>query len=252
MHKLIACIAFLAPWMLSAQQTEGIVHFTETVKVNIQLPPDAPEEMKKMVPPSRSAQQILLFSDKACLYRDAKEGENQDLNLSSGGEGSDGPNIQIKVARPENKLYRDLEKNAVVESREFMGRFFLIKDAPKVYKWKITPEQKDLLGYRCQKAVLQDSVRKVEAWFTPQIPVSIGPANYGELPGMILELNLENGQTTLIADKVEFKSLDKKDLEKPTKGKECTRAEYDKIVADKMKEMNAEGGPGGMRVIIRN
>lgn len=252
MHKLFALFAFLAPWLLQAQNTEGQIFYTETVQVRIQLPPDAPEEMKKMVPPSRSAQQVLLFNEKACLYRDVSESEKGDINLNSGGEDG-GANIQIKMTRPENRLYRDIENNAAVESREFMGRFFLIKDAPKASKWKITTDQKEILGYRCQKAILQDTSRKMEAWFTPQIPLSLGPAGYFDLPGLIMELNIENGQTTIVANKVEFKALDKKAIEKPSKGKECTRAEYDKIVADKMKEMNAEGtGGGGMRVIIRH
>ena len=251
MHKLFTLFAFLAPWLLQAQSKEGQIQYTETVQVRIQLPPDAPEDMKKMIPPSRSAQQVLLFNEQACLYREASESEKEDMHFT--GEAPGGGNFQIKMARPENKLYRDLENNVAVESREFMGRFFLIKDAPKVNKWKITPEQKDILGYHCQKAVLQDTSRKLEAWFTPQIPLSLGPAGYADLPGLIMEINIDNGQTTLVANKVEFKTLDKKEIEKPTKGKDCTRAEYDKIVAEKMKEMNAEGGGGGgMRVIIRN
>lgn len=249
MQKFIFFLLLLAPWVLAAQNTEGQISFTETVQLRIELPPDASEEMKKMLPSSRSSQQVLFFDEKACLYRDASEADADATEINGQAGGGE---VRIKMMRPENRLYRDLESDAVVESREFMGRFFLIKDAPKAHKWKIGSEQKEILGYRCQKAVLQDTSRKVTAWFTPQIPVSLGPAGYAELPGMILELNIGDGQTVVAASKVEFKKLDKKDIEKPTKGKECTRAEYEKIVEEKRKEMQAEGGGGGMRVIIRN
>ena len=79
-------------------------------------------------------------------------------------------------------------------------------------KWKVSAEQKQIAGYLCQKAVLQDTARQVEVWFTPQIPVGIGPGEFADLPGMILELSMNNGDRTVVADKVDLKTLDKKGL----------------------------------------
>ncbi len=248
MYKIIALL-FL-PFLAVAQNKEGQIVYTETVKMNIQLPDDAPEEMKKMIPPSQSHLQILLFNEQACIYRDLNEGEEDDINLNhNDGEGGE---IQIKMVRPKNTLYRDLDNDKVVESREFMGRNFLIKDDMENFKWKLSPEQKNILGYPCQKAVLQDTSRTVVAWFTTSIPVTTGPSAFGNLPGLILELDIDNGARTYTATKADLKKLDAKSIEIPAKGKVCTRAEFQKIVDEKMKEMNAEGGPGGMRVIIRN
>lgn len=248
-HLLLAL--FLLPALLFAQNKEGQVIYKETIKINIELPDDAPEEMKKMVPPSQEHLQTLLFNEREILYRDVNEDEQSGLDINhDDGEGSQ---IQIKMVRPQNRLYRDLENDKVIESRDFMGRSFLIKDEPQSFKWKLTGEKKKILDYECQKAILQDTVKKVFVWFTPQIPVSAGPATYSDLPGMILELDMDNGTRTYVATKVELKSLEKGVIEQPTKGKTCTRAEYDKIVAEKMKEMGAEnGGGGGMKVIIRN
>ena len=252
MYKILALL--LLPAIVFAQNKEGQVVYTETIKMNIQLPDDAPEEMKKMVPPSQSHQQILFFNDKACLYRDAKEGEEDDLELNH--DDGEGAHIQIKMMRPQNRLYRDLENDKVVESREFMGRNFLIKDDVENFKWKLTGEQKKILTYNCQKAVLQDTTRKVFAWFTSEIPVQAGPVSYGNLPGLILELDIDNGTRTYVAGKVEYKTLEKNAIEVPDKGKTCTRAEYQKIVDEKMKEMREsgmmQGGPGGRQIIIRN
>ena len=58
------------------------------------------------------------------------------------------------------------------------------------------------------------------------------------------------------ATQIEFKTLPKDALVKPSKGKEMTAEEFKKIEAEKMKEMGMEtgggGAPGTMRMIIRN
>lgn len=240
----------LLPLASFAQKTEGQILFNETVKIEIELPDDAPEDMKKMLPPEQTNQQVLFFNEHATLYRDLSEKDQKGLDIEhNDGEGGQ---VRIKMMRPQNVLYRDLDNDKVVESREFMGRNFLIKDDVKSQKWKLTGEKKKILDYNCQKAILVDSTKNVVAWFTTDIPVPAGPETYNGLPGMILELDMDKGKRTYVATKAEFKSPEKDAIKAPAKGKECTRAEYDAIVAEKMKEMNAEnGGGGGMKIIIK-
>jgi hypothetical protein len=66
---------------------------------------------------------------------------------------------------------------------------------------------------------------------------------------MILELDIDNGTRTTTLQKADFTAPAA--IEVPTKGKECTRAEYEKIVAEKKKELEAETGGTGARIIIR-
>jgi len=54
--------------------------------------------------------------------------------------------------------------------------------------WKITNENKNLLGYNCQKAITAYGGREWTAWFTPDIPVPEGPWLFKGLPGLILEV----------------------------------------------------------------
>ena len=98
-----------------------------------------------------------------------------------------------------------------------------------------------------------DDERKVEVWFTPEIPVSSGPGEYGQLPGMILEIDLNEGDRTITATAVEAGDVAKDVLKEPKKGKEVTSEEYREIVREKMKEMRAERGAqgGGHMMIIR-
>ncbi len=85
----------------------------------------------------------------------------------------------------------------------------------------------------------------VTAWFTPQIPVKNGPGEYGGLPGLILELNID--RQTILCSKIVVNPTDGIDIKKPSKGKEVTREEYNKIVKEKTEEMreNFRGGGGG-------
>lgn len=256
MKKLPILLILFLPCLGFTQATEGVVTYTETIKMKIEVPEGMDEaEFRKMVPSEQKVSKILTFNAKECVYTDAPEqapGGKDAVFESTDGDGGE-VRMDFKMMRPENHQYRDLEAGQRIESTEFFGRFFLITEEPKRMKWKVSAEQKQVAGYLCQKAVLQDTSRQVEAWFTSQIPVGMGPGEFADLPGMILELSMANGDRTVVADKVELKALDAKAIEKPAKGKKVTRQEFTKIRDEKMKEMGATpGGGGAMKVIIRN
>lgn len=86
----------------------------------------------------------------------------------------------------------------------------------------------------------------VTAWFTPQIPVSNGPAEYGGLPGLILEMNVY--RTTLLCSKIVLNPKDFEPIKAPSKGEMVSRLEYNAIVKEKMGEMRERfRGRGGRR-----
>jgi GLPGLI family protein len=255
MKKFLFFLLF-TPFLSMAQNTEGTVTYTETIKMKIDVPEGMDEaEFRKMIPAEQKAAKLLVFKAGECLYTDAPDqpAGGSDVTFNSSDEDGGEVRMDFKIQRPDNKQYRDIENGNRIESTEFFGRYFLIKEEPKRMKWKVTAEQKQIAGYPCQKAILQDTSRKVEAWFTAQIPVSVGPGEFADLPGLILELSMAGGDRTVVADKVELKAVDAKLIEKPSKGKTVTREEFNKIRDDKMKEMGAEPGGGGtMKVIIRN
>ena len=91
---------------------------------------------------------------------------------------------------------------------------------------------------------------EVTAWYTMQIPVSQGPAEYWGLPGLILEVNA--GKTTILCSKIVMNPTEKNEIKKPSKGKEVTKQEYNDIIKKKMEEMremyggrNRRGQRGG-------
>ena len=87
---------------------------------------------------------------------------------------------------------------------------------------------------------------EVTVWFTPQIPVGNGPGEYAGLPGLILEMTMH--RTTLLCSKIVLNPKEAEKIEAPTKGEEVTRAEYNKIIKQKMDEMRENfRGRGGRR-----
>ena len=224
--------------------TSGTVNYQQVVKLDIKLAGDA-SQFANMLPKERKSNKILYFTPKATLYENGKSSEDENVSMQSG----DG-NVMIRMQEPENKIFTDLEKKRQIEQREFMTRVFLIEGEIE-QQWKLTGNQKMILDFPCQEAVMEKDSSKIIAWFTPVIPVSAGPANYGGLPGLILSVEKDNGNSILTATSVNFSSLIKEKIEKPGKGKKVTRNEYDQIVAEKTKEMGAEGANGGTQMIIR-
>ena len=76
---------------------------------------------------------------------------------------------------------------------------------------------------------------EIVAWYSPQIPVSQGPADFWGLPGLILEINAD--KTTILCSKIVMNPGEKEKIVAPNKGKVVTKSEYNDIVKKKMEEM---------------
>jgi GLPGLI family protein len=237
-------VAFLSSTLIANAQTSGTVKYEEHAKLHFNIQGDAPAPAN--LPTERTSQAVLHFTPDASLY-EAVKGQNAPDMVN---EEDDGDHVQIKMVAPDNKTYCDLKNNKRIDQRDFMQRKFLIENDLKAADWKITGNQKIILNYPCQEATRQDGDRKITAWFTSAIPVSSGPSSYGGLPGLVLEVSINDGDQTITATSVTFENIDASVLVKPKEGKKVSQGEYDKIVADKMKEMGVENG-GGNNVIIR-
>lgn len=252
MKKIIFALFFTFLGTLYAQDvSSGVVEYETTVqfKLNIQTDDGPPPPVMDQMPIQRSFKHLLYFTPKQSYYLNGED-DGQPTEISSN---QGGAVFNLKMPIPEVKIYRNLETGEATESRDFLGKYFLIKGTPKGQNWKMTKDIKTINNYVCQKAVyVQDSLNTIEAWFSPQIPVSVGPETYAGLPGLILEMNFNDGRRIIKASKITLKPLANGDIIIPQKGKEVTYEEFEKIKEEKMKEMGARKGPGGeMRVIIR-
>lgn len=202
---------------------------------------------------------ILNFSKEASFYK-----EEAKLDAISGATDSWGKNFT-----PGNQ-YKNVKNNSLVQSQEFYGKYFLVKDELQTIKWNMGTETKQIGNYMCFKATatiptaeltwydfswsdLRDNsyantsdtdeeteipeipTTEVEAWYTPQIPVSHGPGEYWGLPGLILEVSA--GNTTMLCSKIILNPETKLKIEAPEKGKEINKKDYRETIQTKMIEM---------------
>lgn len=244
----------LLPLLSQAQHTEGKILYEEKMNMHIDLKSDGEndemmEQLKAMMPEHRISKKMLTFVESASLYTNFDDGEVPEEMTLEG----EGMQFKMKFEEPEDILYKNLDERTMVRQQEFFTRKFLIKDKSDEKKWKLTGESKEILGYMCQQATSGDTTDKVIAWFTPEIPVSGGPASYGQLPGMILEVEANEGKMLITASSITLEAVDKKIIAEPKKGKVVTKEEFKKLQEEKMKEMEMEmGGSGGARIIIQN
>jgi GLPGLI family protein len=97
-----------------------------------------------------------------------------------------------------------------------------------------------------------DDTSAIVAWFAPGIPVSAGPSEFqGQLPGLILEMDIKDGTQTFKAVSISEKA-DLSEIKEPSGKKHYTAAEFSKEREKMMKEMEQNNGGGNRRVIRMN
>jgi GLPGLI family protein len=242
MRKTITSIIFIIISTVCVAQSSGIITYKEVINTKPDMAKAEEQgwaQWAEMMPESMSFKKQLVYNDSISMYINVKE-EEEDPN-----ETNMMKRMMRRYSNSDNQTYRNSSNGTFVEHEDFMGKSFIIKGKPETIKWKMTGEMKVIMNYPCLKATYQDSTETLEAWFTTEIPVSIGPEKYGDLPGMILELTSKKRKKTLTAINIEFKTVDEAELKEPKEGKVVTREEYHKIVRQKMKEMReSRGGVG--------
>lgn len=204
-------------------------------------------DLSKYLPESTSFMKDLHFKGTEAIYVDNKNAEAPEATEIESDDGS------FKMVMKfdddiEDITYTDFKKKKLMEQTGFMGKQFLITgELPKI-KWKISNEKVKFLEYECMKATATIDSNEVVAWFTSQVPMQIGPREYGMLPGAVLMVSVNDGKTEIMATEVKLGTPDFK-IEAPSKGKKVTKEEYEKIVEEKTKELRQQSG--GNQIIIR-
>lgn len=266
--NLIACCAVLLTVLVQAQQKQGTVMYERVSQMQISFGGNMPAGMESQIPKSRKDNFELSFGNNKSLWKAAEEETNETTDIS-GGEGG-GVQIRMVMAGSNDVLFNNFETGKRVEKREVMDKSFIIDDSIKSLKWKMTGETKTILNLPCMKATasnirtrtmtnmdngklerkeITDTVAIV-AWFTTSIPVSAGPAEYqGQLPGLILEMDIKDGtqvfKATGISEKVDIAAI-----KEPTGKKRYTQDEFKKEREKMMAEMERNNGGGNRQIRI--
>ncbi|AEI48831.1 GLPGLI family protein [Runella slithyformis] len=213
---------------LQAQQTEGIVTYEYKyywTKVNSRLTFLSKEEKDRMKltwgneEDGPGTKMKLTFNDKQSIY----------TYFSDQGQSDDG---QYSWRQSDYLIYRNFEQNKLIENHEMLGKTYLLEDSLMTYNWRIQNQIKDIAGYVCMKAETFDAIKnqKITAWFAQDIPVGAGPERHFGLPGLILELDINDGDVVVTAQKVELKNVDKGLILPKMKGKKIKNTDYDQLL----------------------
>ncbi|MES2627979.1 MAG: GLPGLI family protein [Bacteroidota bacterium] len=230
-----------------AQTQSGKVTYEEIITFKIDLEGEA-AQFASMMPKEQKGTKVLHFNQDASIFMSPQKTEDEEISRTT----ENGSHFKFKIGRADEKAYCDLKKNKKLEQKDFMSRKFLVESDIQTSNWKLTGKQKTILGYPCQEAVKEDSTKKTTVWFTPAIPVSVGPAGSEGLPGLVLAMEANNGEYVLNATSVEAGKEDVALLVKPSEGKKMSREAYTKMVEEKTEEMRKEyGGSGNGNVIIK-
>ncbi len=137
------------------------------------------------------------------------------------------------------EIHKYFETKTEKDILEIFGKVHIIEDSLPNLGWKIKNDLKEVAGHLCMNASREDTVKlqKIDAWFALDIPIPAGPERNFGLPGMILELDVNDGAMLIEAQSVTPAIL-KKELEIPAKlkAKKITEGAYFDIINKHMKE----------------
>lgn len=129
--------------------------------------------------------------------------------------------------------------NTMNDVIQMLGKTYIIEDTLHAPDWKILNDLKEVAGHICMKASWEDTVKqqKVIAWFAMDIPNGGGPERFYGLPGLILEVDVNDGGMLISADKIDLKKLNTElDLPKKLKGKKISEADYTALLQKHFKQ----------------
>ena len=247
--------------LLAAQQ--GTITYTQVVRRDLRLPPGFADRMREPPPPQTSTL-LLHFSPAGSLMtrvanapREREGGPRfRGGDRAFDGPGRDrrgggrfgfgfGPGTTPDAASVLQAAYVIYGEGEMVEGRRFLNRTFRVTRERPAYPWRVGVEQAEHLGYTVMRATAEHDSTTIEAWFTPQIPIPGGPASYGGLPGMILVLSLNDGQTQYQATEVALQELEAGLIGPPEEGDEVSYEEFEQLVKERIEEMTRSRRPPG-------
>ena len=276
MNKILQILIFTFTISVSSQDFQGQAFYKTQTSMDFgswgdRMSAEQKKAMKDRMKPFLEPVYILTFDKTKSIYQ-----QEETLDAPGSGGGRGWGKMWASAGGP---VYKDIATQKSLQSTEFMGKKFLISNDQNKIKWVMEKEQKMIGNYLCFKATAQvskpktmtsvwrkaekenDSIKDsanyeaqeeysmVTAWYTPQIPVSHGPAEFGGLPGLILELTTD--RTVMLCTRVVMNPEKRIQISEPTKGEFVSRTEFENIVEVKTKEMRDMWRGGGRSKSIR-
>ncbi|MFV0138843.1 GLPGLI family protein [Empedobacter falsenii] len=245
--SLLATIAFAQKLEVKYQEIvkvnpeefKGTVKFSSNGKES-QIPNDVYDNMIKNMQEPKDF--TLVINDNESTYKKVEKISNN--------QGNNGFSVSMSMSGGGNGLYKNLLTKEFAKSVNLMDKPYLIKDKLTEYKWQLSRETKKIIGFDVKKATaIIDSTTTVTAWYAPSIAIKDGPAMYNGLPGLILELDINNtkrkGVESHTIRSIEVKEVPNlKPFDQPKEKNVISEKEFEtmsKKQMERFKKMRSEG-----------
>lgn len=279
MKKNILNIAALLLLSATAISQQGKIVYERTVQLQIQFAMNSnggggalsDDAVMNMMPKSISNKFELQFANFQSIWKEVDEPNNEPENMNFGG-GHGNAVVSVRAFGGGDEFsFCDLNNARKVDQKELGTKKVVVEDSLRSLKWKLSEETKTILGKVCRKATAEkvatrmmmtmnngkmerqekSDTNQIIAWFTLEVPVPAGPAEYqGQLPGLILEMDINKGKTVYKA--IEFSDkVDVANIKEPKTGKRMTAPEFEAERQKMMDEMMKNNGGVRAGTVIR-
>lgn len=193
-------------------------------------------------------------------------------NMDEGNDNVESPGgMRMMRFGADELIYTNLETGIAVSKQELASKNYIVTDTVLKLAWKLSDESKEILGMKARKATatrigsrmmmtmdngemkrtqVPDTV-SISAWFSTEVPVAAGPEFSGQLPGLILELEMNKGRVVYKAVEIAPK-VNVAGIKEPKGGKAITATEF-AVERNKMfEEMRRNAPPGRSMRIVTN
>ena len=135
--------------------------------------------------------------------------------------------------------YPNMQKLLVKDN--LLMNSYLVENPLPAIDWKISSDTATFVGLHCQKATCHFKGRDYIAWFSPDLPVRVGPWKLNGLPGVIVDARDVKNEVIFQFDGIE------KVAYKPTKfiGGDTAPKDLDPILRDLNYDPNIIAPPAG-------
>ncbi len=140
-------------------------------------------------------------------------------------------NLLVNGKLGNSKYYVNKKEKLILREYNEGGNFLLSTKFDEL-KWKLTKEKKMIGEYLCFKAVTTKKIFRgtrvntipIEAWYCPTIPISFGPFEFCNLPGLVLELKERYDTYGVVS--IDFTPEKEIKIKRPIKGIKKTQKEF--------------------------
>ncbi len=139
-------------------------------------------------------------------------------------------------------VYKDFDSGKMISEQYLPNSALMCVEEPtNLCNWTICDSIKEILGYRCQKAVTTFRGRNYTAWFTTEIAARAMPWKFDALPGVTLHVYSDDKFLDYKAIKLNLKSgmADGIDKEYFANKKTISWEKYLELYRKKFKERNS-------------